>query len=544
MPSPSTSILSYSKKKGSIFVPPDEPSSMLVGYNMDFPGEGMRIMPFLDVFENARAWNEGLGNPLSSLILDSSGWITGLTGGEIRAYSVVMTGDSEDNPEWVGQRFALTWTGSGDIDIDGASKDFSVSNRIEFTGTAGNVSLQCSAGTIKNIKIIRTDRESLYASGTRYNPDFVTHIAPFNSLRFMDWAFTNSNPENIWSKRTVNTQPWKRRTFLDTTNPALGYSNSGYCIESIVAMCNTLQKHPHLHIGHLATDDYITQFATYVRTNLDSNLRATFELSNECWNFGFPQTTYFRLQGEAEWGPGGSAWVQAAGRRAQQMATIVKGVFTGQTSRVRTVQNVQTSWAGLALDQLQCPLVTGGGGTICKQDIDSIAITFYFAAGLQYAVNWPLIQTWRAVSEENAYSLAFQQLRYGTVTGLRNREDDDDITPSNANSYVNVCAQVQEQIDQATSLGLDAVYYEWDTHFDDSANGDHYAWLVSLCRRPEMKTLFTDILNFSNTAGIKIANAWGSTEGNTPWALASSMSDHTHAKYQAIAEWRVAHPLV
>jgi hypothetical protein len=279
----------------------------------------------------------------------------------------------------------------------------------------------------------------------------------------------------------------------------------------------------------------------------------SFEHSNECWNFGFPQAGYFNAIAGATWPGEGSGWIEAAGARASEVMTIVKAraAAVGATARCKCVMNVQTGWVDtgtlfpwLASRQLTCPLPVDDGHAICTTGIDRVALTFYVSAGLQYQPNWPLIQSWIAdYGLEGSYTRGMNQLRFGNIPGLRNRDNTEDITVSNASSFVNICAQVESHVEYAASLGLEAVYYEWDTHFDDTAGSDHTAWLVGLCRHSLMKTLFKDILTFSSEVGIKIANVWGSTEGNTQWAIAANMADTTHAKYSALAEWRLEHPL-
>lgn len=62
------------------------------------------------------------------------------------------------------------------------------------------------------------------------------------------------------------------------------------------ALANRVQQEPWFNMPHLATDDYITQFATLVRDNLASNLNVYVEFSNEVWNPMFEQHDYIIKQ--------------------------------------------------------------------------------------------------------------------------------------------------------------------------------------------------------------------------------------------------------
>jgi hypothetical protein len=117
---------------------------------------------------------------------------------------------------------------------------------------------------------------------------------------------------------------------------------TGVPIDLLVELVNEAEVNPHFCIPIFATDDYITQFATYVRDNLDSSLHAVYELSNEVWNpsSGFLQSGQAWRQARILW-PAGvgendidqtgiSNWY---GMRFQEMAALLDTVYTGLTGR-------------------------------------------------------------------------------------------------------------------------------------------------------------------------------------------------------------------
>lgn len=126
-------------------------------------------------------------------------------------------------------------------------------------------------------------------------------------------------------------------------NPVVGMP-----IETLVAFANKANTHPWFCIPAYATDDYVTQLATYVRDNLNAGLIARFELSNEVWNGGYTETGYASLQAALKWGqhivPQGNAYCYNAwfGWRFYGVMSIISTVFAGQLSRVHRIMGCFT----------------------------------------------------------------------------------------------------------------------------------------------------------------------------------------------------------
>lgn len=533
--------------------------TMKLGYNLfGFTGEGMPEAPFVNVWENARPW---VG---ATITLDDEEYVTSIAEGpEYWAYSVVMTGD---NPEWVGQELVVKWEGAGNLNISGADKVFSA-NRIEFTGQSGNATLQVQpagsgAGQYpRNIVICRRDRETAYAGGMRFNPDFGTFLAPFDSLRTMDLQRSNADHPAIWANRSVPTKPRCREQYIDVNNPSAGTTDDGWCIEVIVAMANFYGKDLHLHIPLRADDAAVTSAVTLARTLLNPHLKLTVEYVNEPWNFQFPQTHHFLAIAVAEWGEEeGSGWIQAFGRRANQIAALARAVadtLGPSAGVIENTMNVQTGWvslngpswqsapgfAWLADAQLMCPLPVANATSVpCHTSIDSVALTCYTSGGLQYAPNWPTIQGWiTELGLEGSYARAIQQLRFGTVTGLRNRDDTEDITEESAESLAKVRWQLEAQVTRATELGLSVCVYEMNSHFDDTAGTDHSNWLIGLRRSAGFGEYVSDWLDMLQELGVTTANWWGGLNDGQ-WEYSGSLGDTTGVRAW-VEGWRAANPL-
>src|SRR6185436_13606216 len=104
--------------------------------------------------------------------------------------------------------------------------------------------------------------------------DFLRRIRPFPTIRFMDWQQTNGTPVKEWADRPV---------------PAMfGRTGAeGVPLEEIVALANRVSRNVWVNIPQGASDDYVKQFATFLRDRLHAGAVIHFEYGNELWNFGF-----------------------------------------------------------------------------------------------------------------------------------------------------------------------------------------------------------------------------------------------------------------
>ena len=98
-------------------------------------------------------------------------------------------------------------------------------------------------------------------------------------------SYINTQTNNIW----IFTYDAEFDAFL-----AQGFNSCqyGWPLEQQVALCNKLNCNGWFNIPHMADDTFVTNMATYIRDNLNSNLVAYYELSNEVWNGFFSETPY------------------------------------------------------------------------------------------------------------------------------------------------------------------------------------------------------------------------------------------------------------
>jgi hypothetical protein len=234
-------------------------------------------------------------------------------------------------------------------------------------------------------------REALLNSGEIYDPTFIALTKPFKTLRFMAWQNTLNTMQTNWSQRPTLTQAfWGIYSSPTNTDP----QPDGVPVEAMVALCNEVQAACWFNMPPLSTDDYVTQFATLVHSQLDSNLKVYVEYGNEIWNNGalatFSNLTTLGYQAfpanltNNNGGPSpfGAAFDYAILRAVQDGATWKK-VWGADASRVIRVVGGQDGYTGRNQFILNFTAGQDGGnsalftGTVA-QNLDALATAPYF----------------------------------------------------------------------------------------------------------------------------------------------------------------------
>jgi hypothetical protein len=309
-----------------------------LGTNLHGLVDWTTAFPFLDLFRQSRPWYTQTDGSFDTqqadlLDLDRAGWVRGFTrdGSPApfdRVSTILFTGGQLPHGTYV-----LDWQGAGEIDLGFVSQEAILSredHRIVFriTGDPVQISILSTdpAGTgdyIRDIRLYNQQDRELLNSGAVFAPEFLQHISGFRVLRFMDWMNTNHNPPGTWTE--TRPEDAARETNYDQ-------DSRGASVATMVALANETRADPWFTLPHDATDAYIRAFTRYVRDHLDPGLTARFELSNEVWNWMFPQAQHAQSEAQRLWGAdveGG--WMQWYGMRAAQMARIVADVFGDDT---------------------------------------------------------------------------------------------------------------------------------------------------------------------------------------------------------------------
>lgn len=566
------------------YEPPIEVAPALefrMGYNLDFPGDWTNLPPFIDNIRNARGVTGGCADgdaechPTRHLDLDARGWVKSLRYRDdaSRSYErVEIIFNSSKERADIGEPFVVTWQGRGEVEVVGAEDARQLGERrITFTLPSGLSLLRITSidpeGTgdyLRDIRVFRAAHEPRVVRGEIFNPEMLEYLAPFRSLRFMDWMQTNtpgrcsggerdgepchavSNEACGAAGRCLMAGDWSERPaldrafwidsgqFLDHSAPERGSKLGGYPVEVMVALANELGAAPHFNMPAHADDNYFRQFATFLRDNLKPELPASVEYSNEVWNWGFPQADYAKARAAELWPGEGTGWVQFMAVRTHQMCKIFREVFAGQRQRLRCLISPQTGWRGLAEEVLDCPswVRQHPEDESCTEYVDAINVSGYFAGCLPSHPE--VILGWLREGKEAALAKAFQQLEHGGVIEDCEGEavDNLDYTIEGYRHFMQLAAR--------RGLGLEV--YEGGTHFDYSADGERghpevAQFLVEVTRDDRMYQAYQRNYEGFRSAGGSTFNVWGWIAPNDPFANADTILDRAHPKYRATADF-------
>ena len=91
-----------------------------------------------------------------------------------------------------------------------------------------------------------------------FHPYYLKNIENYKVLRFMDMGHTNNNLQMNWTNRVLPTTDTQTR---------------GVAIEHLIDLANIVGADPWFNIPHMATDEYVTEFAKLVKANLRKDVQ-------------------------------------------------------------------------------------------------------------------------------------------------------------------------------------------------------------------------------------------------------------------------------
>ena len=503
--------------------------------NVSDAGTGM---PFLDL---ARVMRPLYGAPkaggkkmktadLSAAgVLDAEGWPTRIPAGMKSISTVWDWSSSNADPAAAASRagvYVLTYEGTGTLDIGGAQGVRVLSStpgRIVFENRDGGsmrfaitaTDLKHDGDYIRDISVVAQKYEALHDAGAIFNPDFLALVEDARELRFMDWMKTNGSTQVEWADRPqVTDVTWAK--------------SGGIPVEMMVALANETGTDPWFNMPAMASDDYVRQFATYVRDHLAPGLVAQVEYSNETWNWGMTQTHWLDDQAKALWGPKATN-LDFAAMRATQTAVIWDDVFGSEAdARVQNVLAAQTVNPGVATKQLNAKVWAANdpAGFVDPATVfDKLAITTYFGNS----------------------TVGHKDMRSDLIAHIKdfaNGHGPDPVAwlagklmdPVYNSSIPQVEANWAANKVVADKYGLDLVAYEGGQHVHQSsgikltAEEDRVltAFMTDFVRSPEMATLYDQLWDawaqvsdgpFMQYGDVAQPNKWGS------WGLFSAIGD-------------------
>ena len=487
-------------------------------------------MPFLNIMHMMRPWQGrpgskgkmAFGELRDGGYLDENDWPKKIPEGisSIYGHWAWNPGDREAAVSRAGV-YVLTYKGEGTIKFHlNAHILSSEPGRIVFENPIGGaMDIEITATDpnktrdyVRDIAIVREEYEALAQAGELFNPDWLAVIEDARQLRFMDWMQTNGSSKKEWADMSqVGDVSW---------------SAGGVPVEVMVQLANQIGADPWFCMPHMATDDYIRQFAAYVRDHLDPRLVAYVEYSNETWNWSFPQTRWLKEQADVQWSEGGPREYLA--KRATETALIWDEVFREEADdRVQNVLGIQNGAAG----PLRKSILSGGVWAKHEPDsfalpasvFDAVAVTTYIG-GMTAGDADMLAKLLEVIRNPNADANAW----------LAAKLMDPD--------YGLSIPQIQKSWSAVKAVtdkyGLELITYEGGQHVHHNGkalrqlSGEENAlaqeFLINFVRSPEMAHLYSELWEawsligdgpFMHYSDVRAPNKYGS------WGLLSALGD-------------------
>ncbi len=305
---------------------------------------------FIDAFKFSRPWVSGVAagegrqpvwNDKRPLDLDDAGWVRSLLPDQI-ARTAMLTGPLPTRPAG---RYVVLYEGQGELSYTaGASLVESGPGRdvldvVDTAEIAINLVATDPDDYIRNIRVIMpggvyatdpatlvmepdADRSDYLSFEEHYeslifHPHFLASLQGYGSVRYMNWMLTNGSIVSEWDDRPK----------LEDAR----WTVDGVPVEIMVELSNRTATNPWFTLPHLATDEYVRNFAVAVRDNLLPGLTPYVEYSNEVWNTQFAQHEYSREQGLAA-GLDDEPFAAAIafyGRRSSEIFAVWEEVYGG-----------------------------------------------------------------------------------------------------------------------------------------------------------------------------------------------------------------------
>ena len=178
---------------------------------------------------------------------------------------------------------------------------------------------------IHDVRVMRAEFEKTHEADP-FDPVFLKTWSGVKVIRYMDWMRTNGSKIQEWPQRPK------------VTDQTQG-TPKGVAIEHAINLSNRLAADPWFCIPHLASDDYVREFAKLVKVRLDPGRKVYVEYSNEVWNRGFEQSAHSVSKGkELKLSDNDrQAGFRYQAQRSLEVFVIFEEVFGGKDRLVRVL---------------------------------------------------------------------------------------------------------------------------------------------------------------------------------------------------------------
>ncbi|MGB3669241.1 MAG: hypothetical protein WA984_03960 [Phormidesmis sp.] len=502
-----------------------------IGINLTSVSDWSTQYPFLNFFKNARTWAtsaQGIWDTdeLGKLDVDEDGWVRSIPKQGVamtHLRTIVPNAPKFDRyvVRYKGEG-TLTYAGDGGVYKDEAAsqpgRDVIVASGSEpivlgITSTDPNG----NGNYIRDIEVVPEPFANLPDSQI-FNPDFLDHLKGFETLRFMGWMQTNGSTQKEWRDR-----------------PQLADSayatEDGVPLEVMIELANQTGIDPWFNMPHMATDDYVRNFAKMVRENLDPELKVYIEYSNEVWGAWEEAYEYATQQGTDRFGSSSqNPRIDFHAQRTSEIGRIWDQEFGSQKDRtigVLGANHSEANEAKIALDYIR-----NTGMSLAEAGIDKLAVAPYFGTYFGSAENQPDIQRWMQDSDGGLSKLFKEiteggQLEHGGRGGALQLAYD----------------RTQQNIDVANEAGIEVIAYEGGQHLVGLGSMQENQALTDLLieanRDPRMGEIYREYFAkwdeqggglFADFTDVKPPSKYGS------WGSKENLYDEGGPKWDAVQD--------
>jgi hypothetical protein len=338
--------------------------------------------------------------------------------------------------------------------------------------------------------------EQALENGSIFNPTFISKIAPFHTLRFMDWMNTNPSPKYTWASRPLPSNAFWSGPY-------------GVPMEIMVTLANQIGADAWFNMPTYANNTFVTNFATYVHQNLGPGQQVYLEYTNEAF-LGYVAGIMQTL-GAAMWPTKPVNFTLGENYYGMQSALNCqawKTAWGSASGRVVCVMGNQTGNWGVAQIALNCTYWADGPCST-NYGISAIGETGYFGPSENVSSSW-------------------LSLPDGGMSNLCAAFTTGGLDPNAPNGYIalQLARLAADYTRLASQFGLAMVGYEGGPNLQ-STDTAHDSLYTSFHNSPCMQTVYTAFLNqWKSTGYLQLMNQYNdATQPVVKYGLWGALDD-------------------
>jgi len=508
-----------------------------MGVNLRYVTDNDTLIPFIDLFKMSIPWipqndqNSWIPEERDLLDLDEHDWVKSLPDPEApEEYDKVSTRIfNQINGNFPDGKYIVLYDGEGTIkygwnvikDKEASSPGRDVISVNRSTAASLNAGIYLTitetdpynnGDYIRNIRIVQEQYEDLLDVEI-FNPDYVDFVDDFEAIRFVTWMVTNSSEQSEWSDRPT------------PENASFNYvfnRMNAVPVEYMVELANQAQVDPWFTLPHMATDEYVYNFAQYVKDNLDPNLEVYVQYSNETWQniTGFDQYKWILEQGKKEWPnyteSNGMLVTDWYSKRTTEITQIWDEVFGEDKDRVKGVMAVNSAHTPSGQRAINY-YWSDSPKSHEEYGVDVIAIGAYFGSYMGFAQNEAEVTSWTK-DPDGGLDKLFDEITQGGVLS----------NGPKGGALERAYKNIQDYVALANEENLELVAYEAGQHLAGIDNVKNNKAIVKLFteanRDPRMGEIYREffpkwyelggglILHYGDISTPTIYGSWGLVE--------------------------------